>query len=81
MTSGADDADLDCLGLLCPLPVLKSRRALRDLAPGRRLRVVTTDPMAAIDIPHMCATDGHALVGQARDGETMTFTILRGNNK
>ncbi|MBP0575025.1 sulfurtransferase TusA family protein, partial [Mycobacterium tuberculosis] len=50
--------ELDCIGLLCPLPVLKSRRALRGLAPGVHLLVRTTDPMAAIDIPHMCTTDG-----------------------
>lgn len=80
MTTGADDVELDCLGLLCPLPVLKSRRALRALAPGDRLRVIATDPMAAIDIPHMCATDGHTLLEQHRDGDSAVFIILRGMN-
>lgn len=70
--------ELDCIGLLCPLPVLKARRALRDLAPGTRLTVRATDPMAAIDIPHMCAGDGHILVEQRRDGDVTVFVVERG---
>jgi tRNA 2-thiouridine synthesizing protein A len=72
------DAELDCVGLLCPLPVLKTRRALRGLPPGARLTVSATDPMAAIDIPHMCMSDGHVLVAQRRDGDTQVFVIARG---
>lgn len=77
-----DDGDevrrLDLVGLLCPLPVLKTRRALRRSAPGARIEVVATDPLAAIDIPHMCAEDGHRLIAQRRDGATTVFLIERG---
>lgn len=69
---------LDLVGLLCPLPVLKSRRALARLAPGALVEVTTSDPLAAIDIPHMCAEDGHRLVDQRRDGRICVFRIERG---
>ena len=81
MTATAPEtAELDCIGLLCSLPVLKSRRALRGLPPGARLTVRATDPLAAIDIPHLCTTDGHTLVEQRRDGDRTVFVIERGAN-
>jgi tRNA 2-thiouridine synthesizing protein A len=42
--------------------VLKTRRQMRDLASGARIRVETTDPLAVIDIPHYCREDGHRLL-------------------
>jgi tRNA 2-thiouridine synthesizing protein A len=68
---------LDCRGLLCPLPVLKSRKKLRDMASGQILVVRSTDPMAVIDIPHMCNEDGHRLVSQEAEADVMVFTIAR----
>lgn len=56
---------LDLRGLKCPLPVLKTRKHLRDLATGSHLRVETTDPLSVIDIPHFCREDGHRLVSSA----------------
>jgi len=58
--SGGDALDLR--GLKCPLPVLRTRKHLRDLATGARIRIETTDPLAVIDIPHFCREDGHQLV-------------------
>ena len=60
------DALLDAIGLACPLPVLKARRRLASMAEGARLLLLASDPMAAIDIPHLCREDGHALLRQAR---------------
>jgi tRNA 2-thiouridine synthesizing protein A len=56
------DADLDALGLLCPLPVLKARKRLQALASGEVLRVRADDPAAVVDMPHFCAESGHALI-------------------
>lgn len=81
MDTDATTVRLDLIGLLCPLPVLKCRRALARMAPGARLEVVASDPMAAIDIPHMCAEDGHRLIAQARDGDRLVFEIERGQEK
>lgn len=76
---------LDCRGLLCPLPVLKARKTLRLMRPGQILRVEATDPMAAIDIPHLAREDGHELIAQERDeaGEkpVLTFLIRRGSER
>jgi len=58
--SGSDALDLR--GLKCPLPVLRTRKHLRDMATGARLRIETTDPLAVIDIPHFCREDGHQLL-------------------
>jgi tRNA 2-thiouridine synthesizing protein A len=60
---------LDLRGLKCPLPALLAKKALARLAPGAVLTVLASDPMAAVDIPHMCHGEGHAVDAvAARDG-------------
>ncbi len=68
---------LDLKGLNCPLPVLKTAKALTSLASGARLVVEATDPMSAIDIPHFCRQKGHTLLSVER-GEVFRFTIEKG---
>ncbi len=68
-------AILDARGLTCPLPVLKARRALARLDAGAALVVAATDPMAAIDLPHLCTTDGHRLVAMQR-GERLSLYVI-----
>jgi tRNA 2-thiouridine synthesizing protein A len=68
---------LDLSGLLCPLPVLKARKALLALPPGSELVILATDPMAAIDMPHFCNEQGHQLLEQYKSGETLRFRIKR----
>jgi tRNA 2-thiouridine synthesizing protein A len=63
------DETLDLRGLKCPLPALMTKKALARLAPGTALSVLADDPMAAVDIPHMCHGEGHAVEGVAsREG-------------
>jgi tRNA 2-thiouridine synthesizing protein A len=64
------DRTLDASGLLCPLPVLKARRALREVPPGGVLEVLATDPGAAMDFAHFCTTTGCTLLqsDEAADG-------------
>lgn len=69
---------LDLRGLKCPLPVLKTRRKLATLPAGTVIAVDTTDPLAAIDIPHFCNQDGHALISQQRSEAGHTFMIRKG---
>ncbi len=52
---------LDLRGLKCPLPVLKSRKRLSLMPQGSVLELLTTDPLAVIDIAHMCREDGYIL--------------------
>lgn len=49
----------DLRGLNCPMPVLKIRKRLTELAVGALLTADTSDPMAVIDIPHFCKQSGH----------------------
>jgi tRNA 2-thiouridine synthesizing protein A len=63
------DEPLDLRGLKCPLPALMTRKALAQMLPGSVLTVYADDPMAAVDIPHMCHVEGHAFDGMtAHDG-------------
>ena len=70
-----DAVRLDLRGLRCPLPVLRTRKALRGLAPGAVLIVDCTDPLAGIDIPHMLRERGDELLGTTQVGGGITFTI------
>jgi tRNA 2-thiouridine synthesizing protein A len=58
---------LDLTGLKCPLPALLARRALRRSEPGTEIEVIADDPMARIDIPHMCRQDGYECVHILRE--------------
>ena len=70
MTDATDgDTLLDATGLLCPLPVLKARRALRGVPAGGILRVLATDPGAAKDFAHFCQTTGCQLIESSEDGD------------
>ena len=57
------DHDLDALGLLCPLPVLKAAKRMRALGPGEVLRLRADDPAAVVDVPHYCAESGNTYLG------------------
>ena len=71
------DAEVDALGLICPLPVLKARKRLAALPPGAVLRLVASDPVAAIDVPHFCAEAGHELISASNEGGAQVFLIRR----
>lgn len=68
---------LDLRGLRCPLPALKTRKALTGLAPGDLLVVECTDPLAAIDIPNLLRETGDALDGEGRDEGVLVFRIRK----
>lgn len=68
---------LDCIGLLCPLPVLRARKRLLSLPAGAILAVQASDPMAAIDLPHFCAESGHDFLGATESAGFTTYRIRR----
>jgi tRNA 2-thiouridine synthesizing protein A len=69
--------ELDLSGLKCPLPVLRTRRALSSMQPGDQLRVSCTDPLAGIDVPNLIRELGDDLLDQRQDGNTITFVICK----
>jgi tRNA 2-thiouridine synthesizing protein A len=68
---------LDAKGLKCPLPVLRARKAMKDVAEGELLQVLATDPGAVKDFAHFCDTTGHQLVESKRDGDVYSFLIRK----
>lgn len=77
------DIEIDCEGLLCPLPVLRARKQLAAMQPGQILRLRATDRMAAIDLPHFCAQSGHSFLDATPldgrlEGAVTAYRIRRG---
>ena len=70
--------DLDATGLLCPLPVLKARKRLQDLAAGDELHVLADDPAAIVDMLHFCAEAGHDLVSVTDQEAAQRYIIRKG---
>jgi tRNA 2-thiouridine synthesizing protein A len=68
---------LDLRGLLCPLPALKTRKALKRAALGDRLEVTCTDPLAAIDIPNLVNATGDLIARAESQGDTTVFVIQK----
>jgi tRNA 2-thiouridine synthesizing protein A len=71
------DAELDALGLLCPLPVLKARKRLQALGSGQVLRVLADDPAAIVDVPHFCNEAGHMLVDTQDTAQGQVYFIRK----
>jgi tRNA 2-thiouridine synthesizing protein A len=72
------DTLLDLSGLKCPLPALKTRKALQRLSAGQHLVVTCTDPLAAIDIPHLLRETGDVLENQTGGDTALVFRIRKG---
>ncbi|MGE3871603.1 MAG: sulfurtransferase TusA family protein [Parvibaculaceae bacterium] len=69
--------ELDCTGLLCPLPVLKARKRMEGLNSGETLKLIATDPASVIDVPHFCNEQGHALLSHETGEGRHIFRIRR----
>ncbi|MEL6586147.1 MAG: sulfurtransferase TusA family protein [Pseudomonadota bacterium] len=57
------DLEIDALGLLCPLPVLRLRKRMQALPSGSVIRLLADDPAAHVDVPHFCNEAGHSFLG------------------
>ena len=68
---------LDAKGLKCPLPVLKARKAMRDVPEGGVLRVIATDPGAAKDFEHFCHTTGCELLEASETDGVLRFRLKK----
>jgi len=70
---------LDAKGLCCPLPLLKTKLALREMAIGECLKVAATDAGAKRDIPDFVIKSGHHLLKATEKGNVYYFWIRKGN--
>ena len=71
------DITLDARGLNCPLPILKAKKALKDMSVGGTLEVLATDGGAVADFEAFCRVTGHALMEQSSDAGVHRFLIKR----
>lgn len=70
-------ATLDARGLNCPLPILKTKKAIKEVPVGETLTVISTDPGSVKDMDAFCRTTGNDLMESNQDGGTYTFLIRR----
>jgi tRNA 2-thiouridine synthesizing protein A len=71
------DRQLDLRGMECPLPALKTRKALRGMGIGERLEIRCTDPLTVVDIPHLVHQTGDALERAEKCETEFIFVILK----
>ncbi|MBT8408877.1 MAG: sulfurtransferase TusA family protein [Alphaproteobacteria bacterium] len=71
------DEDIDAIGLLCPLPVLKAAKRLRAMRAGQVLRLQADDPAAVVDVPHYCTESGNALEASETQGAAVHYFIRK----
>ncbi|HKW38856.1 MAG TPA: sulfurtransferase TusA family protein [Burkholderiales bacterium] len=71
------DKDLDVRGLNCPLPILRAKKALADLASGKVLRVLATDPGSVKDFQAFAKQTGNQLLSHAEDDKVFTFLMKK----
>jgi tRNA 2-thiouridine synthesizing protein A len=71
------DQVLDAKGLNCPLPIVRARKALREVPIGGTLQVIATDPGAVKDFESFCRLTGHDLLESKAQGKQFEFLIRR----
>ena len=71
------DQVLDAKGLNCPLPILKAKKALKSVAAGGTLEILSTDAGSVADFAAFCRTTGNELVEQAEQDGIYTFLIRK----
>jgi tRNA 2-thiouridine synthesizing protein A len=69
------DHTLDAKGLNCPLPILKARKALKEVPAGGTLEILATDPGAVADFQAFCRQTGNELVEHTQEGDVYKFLI------
>lgn len=69
------DHTLDTKGLNCPLPILKARKALKEVPAGGTLEILSTDPGSVSDFAAFCRQTGNELLEESVDGTVYRFLI------
>lgn len=70
---------LDVTGLYCPMPVIRTKKALEDISPGEMIEVWATDSASKADIPALLSRLGHHLIELKEEEGRIVFLIKKGN--
>jgi len=68
---------LDCRGDACPLPLLKTKKTMADMASGEILEVIGTDPGSKHDLPSWAARTGNSYLGEKEEGDLFYFYLQK----
>jgi tRNA 2-thiouridine synthesizing protein A len=74
----ASPMTLDLTGLACPLPVLRTNKALKQLAVGAEVRILASDPAAPADFRAFCTTAGHSLIDCREEDGVFVIRLRKG---
>ncbi len=69
--------ELNLSGLMCPLPILKTKKFLINLETGIQVKIITTDPASKFDLQEFCQKTGNILINQENDQEKIISIIQR----
>ncbi len=67
------DTSLDCVGLYCPMPIIKTREKMKELEVGQVLEVIADDEGIKADMPAWCKSTGNEFLGVEEDGEYRVY--------
>ena len=71
------DKVLDAKGLNCPLPILRAKKALKDVDAGGTLEILATDPGSVADFQAFSRTTGHELMEHSEEGGVYRFLLRK----
>jgi tRNA 2-thiouridine synthesizing protein A len=71
------DREVDARGLNCPLPILRTKKALNDMQSGQLIRITATDPASVRDFQAFAKQTGNELVGHGEEGGAFWFLLRR----
>ena len=71
------DKEFDASGLACPLPIVKTKKALSDMASGQVLRVISTDPGSVCDMAAFAEATGNELLEQSSQDKKYVFFLKK----
>lgn len=77
-TQITETAVLDASGLLCPMPIVKTAKAMKELAPGQVLKLIATDRGSVADVPAWAHGTGNELLEWHEDGGSFVFFVRKG---
>jgi len=71
------DKEIDCIGLFCPMPIVKSREAIQGMIVGEILAMLSDDPASDADMRSWCRVTGHDLIEVSREGGVYRFLVRK----
>lgn len=71
------DKTLDCIGLFCPMPIVKTRQEINRMKSGQVLEITADDPGFEKDLPNWCSMTGEKFLGMERNGEILKGYVMK----